>query len=194
MRSQDTGKEEAFRFDYGHISELRSILKSKEPFVALTATATEAVRKTIIKDLSMRNCVELITLPDKPNTKFSVFDINKDDLYETFSWLITELKMQQQNTQKVVIYMYCRKRAPVKELYKLFTDTLGPNAYVCPNGDEPKNDRARIFAMYHRNTHCLVKEVMERKICKTNGSIQVVFAQLLLEMELMLKVQTLFFI
>ena len=103
MRSQDTGKEEAFRSDYGRISELRSILKSKEPFVALTATATEAVRKTIIKDLSMRNCVELITLPDKPNTKFSVFDISNDDLYETFSWLITELKMQQQNTQKVVI-------------------------------------------------------------------------------------------
>ena len=51
----------------------------------------------------MRNCVELITLLDKPNTKFSVFDINKDDSYETFSWLITELKMQQQNTQKVVI-------------------------------------------------------------------------------------------
>ena len=90
--------------------------------------------------------------------------------------------------------MYCRKRAPVKELYKLFTDTLGPNAYVCPNGDEPKDDRTQLFAMYHRNTHRLVKEVMERKICKTDGSIQVVFAHLQLEMELMLKVQTLFFI
>ena len=35
---------------------------------------------------------------------------------------------------------------------------------------------------------------MERKICKTDGSIQVVFEILQLEMELMLKVQTLFFI
>ena len=46
-------KEEAFRGDYGRLAELRSLLHRDGPFVALTATATEETKKTIIKDLFM---------------------------------------------------------------------------------------------------------------------------------------------
>ena len=60
-------KEEAFRGDYGRLAELRSLLHRDLPFVALTATATEETKKTIIKDLFMQHCVQIIGDPNKPN-------------------------------------------------------------------------------------------------------------------------------
>ncbi|KAK2554156.1 hypothetical protein P5673_024511 [Acropora cervicornis] len=47
---KDTATEEAFRRDYGRLAEVRSLLHRDVPFVALTATATEETKKTIIKD------------------------------------------------------------------------------------------------------------------------------------------------
>ena len=49
--------EDAFLTDYARLAETRSILKSDTPFIGLTATATVEVRKTIIKDLAMKDCV-----------------------------------------------------------------------------------------------------------------------------------------
>ena len=77
------------------------MIRRDVPFVALTATATDAVRTTIIKDLCMFGCVQLLTVPNKPHTKFSVETVNVDDLYSTFSWLIDELEQKQQDTAKV---------------------------------------------------------------------------------------------
>lgn len=155
------------------MSELRSILKQGLPFVALTATATAVVRKTIIDDLSMRDCVEMLSLPDKPNTRYSVSAIDSEDLYGAFSWLISELEIQQRNARKVLIF--CRKRSHVRELYEVFDQSLGPKGYVLPTGKEPMDDRTRLYAMYHKKTHMLVKQVVEKEIVKPNGSVRVVF-------------------
>lgn len=111
-RGQDDSElEEAFRAEYGHLSELRSMLRREVPFIALTATATDAVRTTIIKDLCMFDCVQLLTVPNKPHTKFSVETANVEDLYSTFSWLIDDIEQKQQKAAKVLIF--CRKRAHV---------------------------------------------------------------------------------
>ena len=37
------------------------------------------------------------------------------------------------------------------------------------------DDRTRLYAMYHKKTHKLVKQVVEREIVKPNGSVRVVF-------------------
>ncbi len=47
--------------------------------------------------------------------------------------------------------------------------------YVCPTGTEPKDDRTRLFAMYHRRTHKQVKDTVEREFCKADGTVRVVF-------------------
>ena len=49
-RGHDSELEEPFRAEYGCLAELQSILRRDVPFIALTATATDAVRTTIIKD------------------------------------------------------------------------------------------------------------------------------------------------
>ena len=149
------------------------MLRRDVPFVALTATATDAVRTTIIKDLCMFGRVQLLTVPNKPHTKFSVETVNVDDLYSAFSWLIDELEQKQQDTAKVLVF--CRKRAHVRDLYELFHEHLGEKSYVCPNRTEPKDDRTRLFAMYHRRTHKQVKETVEKEFCKANGIVRVVF-------------------
>ncbi len=88
------------------------------PFIALTATATDAVRTTIIKDLCMFDCVQLLTVPNKPYTKFSIETADVENPYSTFNWLIDELEKKQQKTSKVLVF--CRKRAHVRDLYELF--------------------------------------------------------------------------
>ena len=55
-----TKSEEAFRKDYSTLGELRSLVHRDVPFITLTATATESVRRKIIKDLGMDGCVEIL--------------------------------------------------------------------------------------------------------------------------------------
>ena len=74
-RGHGNGLEDAFRKDYSGLAELRSILKRNTPFIVLTATARENVRNLIIKDLAMKDCVQLVTVPNKPNIRFSVTDL-----------------------------------------------------------------------------------------------------------------------
>ena len=62
-----TKSEEAFRKDYSRLGELRSLVHHDVPFITLTATATETVRRTIIKDLGMDGCVKILGDPNKTN-------------------------------------------------------------------------------------------------------------------------------
>lgn len=66
-RGKGHATEEAFMRDYGRLAEVRSLLHRDVPFVALTATATEETKKTIIKDLCMQHCVQIIGDPNEPN-------------------------------------------------------------------------------------------------------------------------------
>lgn len=173
IRGKDSATEEAFRKDYGRLAELRSLLHRDVPFVALTATATEATRNTIIKDLCMQSCVQILGDPNKPNIRYVVVDIDHGDLYETFKSVIDDIDERQLSATKVMVF--CRRKEDMKELFELFSQSLGPKAYVRPQGTEPMDDRTRLFAMYHKKTHDLVKRTIETEFCKENGSVRVVF-------------------
>ena len=140
--------EEAFRKDYSRLGELRSILKRNAPFIVLTATATQSTKDFIIKELVMRDCVQLITIPDKWNIRFSMLTASPDDLASSFGWLIDELKSKKLKADKVLVF--CRKKSHVKDLYEAFHEALGPDSCVLLNGDEPMDDRTWLFAMYHK--------------------------------------------
>jgi hypothetical protein len=126
-----------------------------------------------MKELAMKDCVQLVTIPNKQNIKFSVATVNPDNLLNSFHWLIDELKAEKENTQKVLVF--CRKKSHVRDLYEVFHEALGSESYVLPTGQEPKDDRTRLFAMYHRKTHHLVKNVVEREFSKVDGTVRVVF-------------------
>jgi ATP-dependent DNA helicase RecQ len=173
FRGKDSLTEEAFRSDYGRLAELWSLVHKNVPFIALTATATEATRKTIIKDLCMRDCVQILGDPNKQNIRYTIKDVDHKNLYDTFKPIINELEEKQVNTTKVMVF--CRRKEHVKELFELFTQCLGQKAYYRPTGEEPIDDRSRLFAMYHKKTHSLVKKTVETEFCKENGTVRVVF-------------------
>lgn len=172
-RGLDKNNEEAFRQDYGRIGELRSLLHRNVPFIALTATATKSVRKVIINDLCLHNCATILGNPNKPNIRYAVVEIDSDDLEQTFDSIIEDIDTSGIDASKVLIF--CRKKDHVKQLYETFSNRLGDKAYYRPTGQEPKDDRTRLFAMYHKKTHKLVKETVETEFCKEKGSVRVLF-------------------
>ena len=168
-----TKSEEAFRKDYSRLGELRSLVHHYVPFITLTATATETVRRTIIKDLGMDGCLKILGDPSKTNVRYAAVDIDSTNLYGSFSVIIKDVEINQINATKVLVF--CRKKEHVKELFELFSQCLGQKAYYRPTGQEPVDDRTRLFAMYHKKTHKLVKETIETEFCKENGTVRVVF-------------------
>ena len=74
----------------------------------------------------MKDCVQLVTVPNKQNIRFSVSSVDPDDLEKAFHWLIDKLKSKQRNAK---VLIFCQKREHVKELYEIFHDALGTNSY-----------------------------------------------------------------
>ena len=103
----------------------------------------------------MEGCVQVIGNPNKPNIRYAVVDIDHNDIFGTFSHMINDIRENNIKASKVLVF--CRIKEHVKELYELFTEHLGPNAYHQRTGEGPCNDRTRIFAMYNKKTHSLVK-------------------------------------
>lgn len=176
-----TKSEEAFRKDYSRLGELRSLVHHDVPFITLTATAKETVRRTIIKDLGMDGCVKILGDPNKTNVRYAVVDIDSTSSYGSFSVIIKDVEIIQINATKVLVF--CRKKEHVKELFELFSHCLGQKAYYRPTGQEPLDDPTRLFTMYHKKTDNLVKGTIETEFCKENGSVRVVFCTIAFGME-----------
>ena len=113
---------------------------------------------------------------NRENIRYAVVTIDIENLYAAFSWLIDELIQKNINTQKVIVF--CRRKQHMKELFEIFTHHLRENAYYMPTGNEPMDDRSRLFAMYHKKTHKTVKDTVEKEFCKSNGTIRVLFCSI----------------
>ncbi|KAI6650388.1 Werner syndrome ATP-dependent helicase-like isoform X2 [Oopsacas minuta] len=66
-----------FRPEYGELSQLREWLP-EVPFLALTATASELVRKDIVSRLSLRNTAIRTSTLNRPNQYFEIHQKSKD--------------------------------------------------------------------------------------------------------------------
>lgn len=117
----------------------------------------------------MEDCVVVDSDPNRPNTKYLIITPKTDSLYRWFEWLIRELETKQQKTEKVIIF--CWQKELMKELYELFAENLGDKSYYRPTGTEPKGDRSRLFAIYHKRTQKLVKETIEKEFCTPDGIV-----------------------
>jgi len=90
-------------------------MRKELPFIILTATATNTTKKIIINNLCMKDCVEIVANPNRPSTRYSVTEVDVQDLYSSFSWLIDSLEKQNITTPKVIIF--CRRKPHMKELF-----------------------------------------------------------------------------
>ena len=142
----------AFRKWYACIDEIRSILESGTPMMALTATAVKRTKEIIIKSLAMRNPVTITVSPNKVNVKYSVWMMDKNipvALY--FKWLTDELKAKGISTPRVIIYCQTIKQCHV--LYSILLEEIGQWAYP-----DKTDCRKRLVEMLHSTTPDRVKE------------------------------------
>ena len=90
--ADESGQLKAFRNAYGRLAELRALLPTNVPLVALTATATAEDRTDIITSLGMSNLAFVTISPNRANIRYSFTELVKIDEEVTFQWLIDHLK------------------------------------------------------------------------------------------------------
>ena len=87
---------EVFREWYGKVSQLRSLVPTNTPVLALTATSTLTVQMRITKNLGMSACTVVKGPLDRPNIRFSVVKVSRD-LKDAFGWLLHDIKIKRTN-------------------------------------------------------------------------------------------------
>ncbi len=105
-----------FRPSYQRIIDFVEALPTRPPVMALTATATHAVRKDILSALGLQNPLEVVASFDRPNLAFSVVRPNgradKDRRLTAF--------VRSHAQQSGIIY--CSSRKAVEEVCQLLCD------------------------------------------------------------------------
>lgn len=113
----------AFRKWYSSLSELRSLIPSGLPFIALTATASKKTKKEIWKVLEFASPYEVVESPDRQNIAYVSQHIDSgQEVNNYFGWLVEAVKENGENTERVLIY--CQTVKQCASLYQLFANEL----------------------------------------------------------------------
>ena len=136
-----------FRPSYQRIIEFLDALPARPPVMALTATATRAVRKDILAALALRDPLVVIASFDRPNLSFAVSrprnGAEKDRMLVAFV---------RQRTERSGI-VYCSSRRAVEEVCQMLLDEglaatryhAGLSAEEQRNQEDFLYDRARVM-------------------------------------------------
>ena len=91
----------AFRRWFYKLSELRSLVPNKIPFMAVTATATRQTKEAITSVLRFGKFVEVPESPNKANICYSIQTMDKrNPLIQYFQWIMNELKEKRGGTEE----------------------------------------------------------------------------------------------
>ena len=115
------GMESVFGTWYGQISQLRSLLPSGTPLLALTATSTHHVYDVITKSLHMQPLISILLPPNRTNIRYSIEKVSRD-IYKTFQWLVEDLIRTRSAHPKTLVF--CRSTSTCAALYKFFITTM----------------------------------------------------------------------
>ena len=129
--------------------------------MALTATASNSLRKHVMQTLGMRNPCIISVSPSKKNIRYSAVKYTTID--DSFGQLVDELLDKQEKMEKILIS--CRSIEDCSNLYLYFKKRLG-HKFTYPNG-APDLSKYRQVDMFHR---CTAPEVKDQiiKSCKNH--------------------------
>ncbi|XP_033638558.1 ATP-dependent DNA helicase RecQ-like [Asterias rubens] len=154
-------KSSAFRKCYGQLGQLRSILNQSTCVVAMTATATTTVRRTIVDSLGMRNYSLIEVSPERHNIKYVVFKTADKNFESVFKWIADEILEKGRSTERMILY--CQSRKNVSELHSFFCSLLPKVLYA-------------FFEMYHTNTEGDVQKKIINSFAQEDGEVRILFA------------------
>ena len=144
------------------------------PVLALTATASKKDRAIISNTLHLKNPVEVLVGPNRPNIYYKkIFRVGPDfESYESILQPIAEgIQKETVNYPLTIVYMSLKWCGFA---YKLFDKILGDNQYY-PSGAiaVPEN---RIFAQFHAAQTTKMKKHILKELTSSISKIRVVFA------------------
>ena len=91
--SQGQSGRHAFRKWFAHIQEIRSLLPSHTPVMALTVTAVKKTRDVILRTLGITKPIIITTSPNRTNISYAVKFLDKNSpIIIYFQWLVDALK------------------------------------------------------------------------------------------------------
>ena len=134
-----------FRTVYANIAQLKSLIPTNTPFLALTATASCATKALISRSLRLDDPVVIAVSPNRPNICYSLVRISVRDVNTPFKWLLAELKDKRRNLDKTIVF--CRSISACTKLYKHFLTCLRSDSYEPRGASQAISNR--LFAMYH---------------------------------------------
>ena len=115
----------AFRTVYADLHKLRTLAPSVR-MMALTATATEATKETIIDVLRMTDIHEVAESPNKSNITYVVnYMPNDSEVQDYLSWIVEEIKGGK--TEKTIVYCQTIKQCSL--IYGLLKFMIGQCMY-----------------------------------------------------------------
>ena len=142
--------------------------------IALTATATRAVRSDIITKLEMTECKLVYLSPNQPNIYYEVRPVEAD-----MAPIVNDLLTNKQKAQRVLIY--CRSLNMCADLFAHFSYALGEaNSYFPANVEHISDNR--LYGMFHAKTPDHNKEVILKSMQDEKGVVHVVFCTVALGM------------
>ena len=159
-----------FRREFSRIGELRSIIPSNVNLMALTATASNSLRRQVMKTLGMRNASVISVPPNKNNIKYIVRQF--ETLDNSFGPLAKELIVKEGNMEKVLIF--CRTINDCSTLYFFFKRKLGCR-FTCP-ASAPDISKYRRVEMFHSCTESSVKEQIITSFTEVESHLKIVVA------------------
>ena len=112
---------ESFRSEFSRLGEVRSILPSNVHVMALTATASATLRRSITWTLGMQNTALIEISPDKAKIKYVVSEFSSNK--ESFTPLIHDLARLKLQMRRVLIF--CPTLSECASLCVLFHTQLG---------------------------------------------------------------------
>ena len=174
FRGEGNRKEKtaAFRECFFKIGDLRSLLNSGTPCLALTATATSEVKVDTLQGLGMKaNTIHISLSPDRSNIYLYTKRVVGKNL-GFFDFLIGSLKTEIILTPRTIVY--CKSQKDCGKLFKHFKNELGEHAYY-PYGAS-KVSKNMVIGMYHSNTVEKHKQRVSSSLFKNGGTCRVVFS------------------
>ena len=150
---------ETFRQTMLRIHEVRSLVPASVRMLALTATATTAVREDVSKILGMRNPLIVAVSPCKPNIIYYVR--KSDSIEEAFFTMADKLRRLRCRFPRTIIY--CQKHSYCGKLYRYFKKVMG-NEFNEPL-DAPDLPQFRLVGMFHSCTYPWIKDTILKMFC-----------------------------
>ena len=156
--------------EFQHLGEVRSIIPTSVHIMALTATATNNLRESVIKTLGMYDPFVVSVVPEKPNMMYCVRPLIST--YEAMMPFATELQQKRKEMARTIVY--CKTRDECAQLYLFFRSFLGEH-FTEPVG-APDMSRFRLIDVFTSCTESSVKQQIISSMTTKQSHLRILIA------------------